>query len=115
VDVRVHTEAEETSVYRRDGSEVNAFGLDAVTVDMESAPVGDPGGFAHWAGVTVGDDDSVTVQISIDDPRSAFAMTGAPLHRKRPALPLTVPNPQDGAPHMRLTEVRPGFYHVAGM
>jgi hypothetical protein len=114
MDVQINTEAEETSVRRRDGSEVNAFGFSETTVDMERADVASPGGFAHWASVTVGGDDSVTVAISVDDPRSGFVMT---VHRSTEdgQLYLTVPNPQDGLPHMRLTEVRPGFYHVAGM
>lgn len=114
MDVRVITEAEETNVYRRDGSEINAFGLDSVTVDMERTEVDSAGGFAHWASVSVSDDDSVTVSISVEDARSGFAMT---VHRNTAdgQLYLTVPHPSDGAPHMRLTEVRPGFYHVTEM
>ena len=114
MDVKVNTEAEETNVWRRDGSVINAFGLDTVTVDMEAAPVDAPGGFAHSASITVSDDDSVTVSISVDDPRGGFAMT---VHRSTAdgQLYLTVPNPQDGFPHMRMTEVRPGCYRVVGM
>jgi hypothetical protein len=113
MDVRIDVEAEEANhSIRSNASYVDGF--DSLTVDMENAPVAAPGGFAHWASVSVSDDDSVTVAISIDDPRGAFTMT---VHRstENGQLYLTVPHPQDGLPHMRLTEARPGFYHLAGM
>lgn len=69
-----------------------------------------PGSFANSAQVVVDDDDSVTVTISVGDPRGAFAMTV----RRNDAgeLFLSVPHPSDGWPHMTLTEIHGGYYRI---
>jgi hypothetical protein len=70
-----------------------------------------PGSFANSASVSVGDDDSVTVTISVGDPRGAFAMQ---VHRNDAGeLFLSVPDPSDGMPHMNLTAIRPGFMKIS--
>ena len=70
-----------------------------------------PGSFANSASISIGDDDSVTVTISVGDPRGAFAMQ---VHRNDAGeLFLSVPDPSDGMPHMNLTAIRPGFMKIS--
>lgn len=70
-----------------------------------------PGSFANSARVVVSDDDAVTVTISVGDPRGAFAMT---VYRRESTgeLYLSLPDPSDGLPHMRLTRIRDGYFKI---
>ena len=74
--------------------------------------------WCNSAGISVdGTDDSVTLSVSVGDPRGAFVFT----IRRVPddvsgelagQLVLHVPDPSDGQPHMRLTPIRPGAFLV---
>lgn len=94
--------------------------------DGESAP--DIGEGPHWperiplswtnsAGIhTDPDEDSITLTVSVGDPRGAFAFTvrrvpdDTDMHAGR--LMLHVPSPEDITPHAGLTPVHPGTYRV---
>lgn len=57
-------------------------------------------------------EDRITVTISVGDPRGAFAMS---IHRGEDGdLRLSVPDPSDSLPHMKLTQLSPGFFRVGG-
>jgi hypothetical protein len=56
------------------------------------------------------EEDSVTVLISVGDPRGAFAFTVRRLQDGR--LIMHTPYPGESMPHLGLTEIRPGTYEV---
>lgn len=74
-----------------------------------------PAGVTAWcnsAAISVDDDeDTVTVSISVGDPRGAFVMV---MGRRDGGLFLSVPDPLDGFLHMPLDEIRSGYFHVGG-
>lgn len=92
---------------------------DALALDeshnAEPGPVG-PEGWCNSAAITFegprGEGYSaVYVNISVGDPRGSFAM--GVLRGPDGDLRLSVPHPSDGAPHMKLTEIRPGLYSIS--
>ncbi len=54
--------------------------------------------------------DSVTVMISVGDPRGAFAMTV--VRKPDGSLMLEVPDPSDSLPHAKLTQIAPGTFRI---
>ncbi len=57
------------------------------------------------------EEDSVTVSISVDDPRGAFAFTVRRLSDG--TLVMHTPYPGEPLPHMALRELSPGTYQIA--
>lgn len=80
-----------------------------------------PISWLNSAGIDIDqDNDTVTVRISVGDPRGAFAMKIERLQytdsdgNDRDELRLNVPTDQDGMPHMQLTPLAsPGYYRIA--
>lgn len=69
-----------------------------------------PGSFANSASIHVSDDDSISVNISVGDPRGSFRMQ---IRRMEDGtLILHVPYAGMSAPHMPLTELHPGTFRI---
>ena len=78
--------------------------LEDADVRWAQPNVNDPGNYVNWVGATV-NEDHVEVQISVGDSRGCFAMRvwqGLD-DEGNPRVYLSVPNPSDPAPHMKLT------------
>lgn len=76
-----------------------------------------PMGVTAWcnsAAISVDDaDDSVSVSISVGDPRGAFVMTVRRVEGDDGAgLVLSVPDPSDGFLHMPLKSIHDGYFRI---
>ena len=75
-------------------------------------PVPTPLSWANHASIFLDDDeDSITLAVSVGDPRGAFTFT----LRRNPvdgALYMSTPYPGESLPHRETEEVRPGFLRI---
>ena len=93
---------------------------EASTIYAEHEPETGPGTWCNSAAIVVDDEeDSVTVTVSVGDPRGAFAFTvrriptdASSEHAGR--LVLHVPYPGEGMPHETLTEIHAGTFLIGG-
>ena len=85
-------------------SVILASDLDDADVKWAQPNPSDPGDYVNWVSATVGED-SAAVQISLGDPRGCFEMRvwRGTDDDGNPRVYLSVPNPSDPAPHMKLT------------
>lgn len=69
----------------------------------------------NWIGMsTKPEDESVSVQISLGDPRGCLTMTVRRVRDEdgNERLLLRVPNPDDSTPHVTMREIAPGTYQI---
>jgi hypothetical protein len=103
---------------RKCGAPVDGDALITGNEDMlENCPKGGshepepvPCAWANSAAIRVDpEEDSVTVSISVDDPRGAFTMTVRQIDGQ---LYLYVPHAHMGGPHMTMTEINAGAFRL---
>jgi hypothetical protein len=112
MDVEISVTAEEAGA----PGVFSAGGFTSVSVGMprgaDPEMTAGPGGFANSAFISVGEaDDTVTVGISVGDPRGAFTMT---IRRIDGQLYLYVPAAGDPGSHVELSRIREGAYRIGG-
>lgn len=97
-----------------DPDEIETVSLEfdaAINGPQSEAQTRAPLAWVNHAGINLDrQHDSVTVRISVGDPRGAFAFTVS--RHPDGDLRLSVPYPGEGAPHCELEQLNPGFYRI---